>query len=389
VRVLLLYDCVYPESLGGIEARNHELALALAARGHRVQVVGWAREARSPAPGVEVVPLRGHQQGSRRTGRRRGADALRFARAVWHLELTDVDLVETANIPFAHLFPLALRCSLARVPLLVTWHEVWGRHWRDFLHSPLWPLFAAAEWLGLQLGTAVLAVSPLTRDRVARRRLGRGPLLIPNGVALAGVRSAAADQPAGPPLVYAGRLLADKRVDLLLRAVALLAARSTATPGSPLLTIVGDGPERARLEAQAAELGIADRVVFAGRLDTPQAVWRQLGAARLAVQPSAREGFGLFPLEAMAAGLPVVYCLAARSAVGQVVRDGIEGVAVAADPDALATALHRLLGDESERQRLAAGARRRAAEHDWSEVARRVEDVLLAVIARGALPISG
>jgi glycosyltransferase involved in cell wall biosynthesis len=386
VRVLLLYDCVYPESLGGIEARNHELARALAARGHQVRVAGWAREGRSPEPGVVVEPLYGHQRGSRRVGRRRAGDALRFARAVGRLRLGDVDLVETANIPFAHLFPLALRCALARRPLVVTWHEVWGRHWRDFLSDHrfgalAWPLLAAAELLALQLGTLTLAVSPLTHRRVARRRLRGAPLLVPNGVAVAAVRAAADGKPAGPPLVYAGRLLADKRVDLLLRAGARLTGESK--PGTePLLTVVGDGPERPSLERLAGELGIGSRVVFAGRLPTPQEVWARLGAAQLAVQPSAREGFGLFPLEAMAAGLPVVYCAAERSAVGEVVRDGVEGVMSSADPAALAAVLGRLLADPAERARLAEGARRRAAEHDWAAVAARVEEAFTLATRR-------
>jgi glycosyltransferase involved in cell wall biosynthesis len=384
LRVLLLYDCVYPESLGGIEARNHELALALAARGHRVQVVGWAREARAPAPGVTVVPLHGHQAGSRRVGRRRGRDALRFARAVRRLRLGDAELVETANIPFAHLFPLALRCALARKPLVVTWHEVWGRHWRDFLaDSPLgrlaWPVFAAIELLALQLGTVALAVSPLTHRRLARRRLRGAPLLIPNGVTVEAVRAAAGGQPPGPPLIYAGRLLADKRVDLLLRAVARLDVEPSAA--GPLLTVIGDGPERARLEALAGELGIASRVVFTGRLATPEEVWRRLGAASIAVQPSSREGFGLFPLEAMAAGLPVVYCAAERSAVGEVVRHGVEGLESAPEPAALAATLRGLLADAAGRERLSAAARGRAEEHDWREVARRLEEALAPLAA--------
>ena len=109
---------------------------------------------------------------------------------------------------------------------------------------------------------------------------------------------------------------------------------------------------------------------------TSEEVWAALGGARLAVQPSAREGFGLFPLEAMAAGLPVVYCESPESAVPELVRDGLDGIATPADPVALAATLAALLADPAECATLAANARARAAELDYDEIARRMEDVL-------------
>ena len=122
------------------------------------------------------------------------------------------------------------------------------------------------------------------------------------------------------------------------------------------------------------------RVVFTGRLEHPEEVWARLGAARVAVQPSRREGFGMFPLEAMAAGLPVVYADVPTSAVSSLVRHGVEGLGVPPDPGSFAEAIRRLLEDDEERERLAAAARRRAEEHDWSELARRLEDVLAAAV---------
>ena len=367
-----------------MEHRNHQLALALAARGHQVDVTGWTAAARDLRPGARVLPLPSRGPVPTRVGRRRAADAARFARSIRHLPLRGYDVVETANIPFSHLLPLALRCARERLPLVVTWHEVWGRYWRDYLGWPLWPLAAATEALLAQLGDVVVAVSPLTAERLTRLRRRSAPLLVPNGVPLAAVRAAAADQPPGPPLVYTGRLLADKRLDVLLRAVARLVAEPGPAgarwdpAGPPLLAIVGEGPERAALEALAGDLGVTGAVDFRGHLASPEEVWAQLGAAKVAVQPSRREGFGLFPLEAMAAGLPVVYCSAVASAVQTVVRDGVEGIQVAPEPGPLAAALRYLLDDEVERRRLAAAAGRRAEEHDWDAVGQRLEDVLAA-----------
>ncbi len=369
LRLLLVYDTLYPDTIGGIEHRAAELARALAARGHQTALAAFTARAASPISGVELLSL---GPPDRAAGvRRGGSSALRFAGAVGRLPVERFDVVEVANVPFAHLLPLALRCRLGRVPLLVTWHEVWGEHWRRF--TPSRSRAAAlrlAEWLGAQVGDAVHAVSSLTARRLERyRRAGAVPV-IPNGIDIARVRAAAGlTPPATYPLVSAGRLFADKRVELAIGAAAILARDRS----GPLLTVIGEGPEEEALKNLAARLGIAERVRFTGKLADAEAVWRTAAGARIALHPSAREGFGIFPLEAMALGLPVVFCPAPDNAVGELVRDGREGLAVAADAASIAGAAARLLDDEPLRLRYAEAARRRATEFDWADVATRFE----------------
>ena len=330
-----------------------------------------------------------------RAGRRSTRQALRFAAALRRLDLAPYDAVETPNMPYVHLLPLAFKCAAAGKPLLVTWYEHWGAYWRGYVGRFRAPAYRAVEWLTSQLGTAVTATSDLTRGRLAaaRWRAGGGAAveLLPCGIAVARVRSAAGERREdGPPLIYAGRLLEHKRLDLLLRAVQVLAREASgAGPPGPWLTVFGEGPDRRRLEALAGELGVAGGVVFRGHVKSSEEVWRELGRARLAVQPSAREGFGLFPLEAMAAGLPVVYCGSPESAVGELVRDGLEGVAVAAEPAALAAALAALLapaaGADTERRRLGRNAQARAAAYDWEAIAARIETICGDLMAQKAL----
>jgi glycosyltransferase involved in cell wall biosynthesis len=203
--------------------------------------------------------------------------------------------------------------------------------------------------------------------------------IVPSGIPVIDIRASAAEAVpgSGPPLVYAGRLLREKRVDLLLEAVARL-------PGfrkDPLLAVYGDGPDRGRLEEMAARLGLQEAVTFHGYLPTNRDVWRRLGASRIAVQPSSREGFGLFPLEAMAAGLPVVYCESSESALGELVEPGVHGLRTAPEPDALAAALASLLSDEAEVLRLADNARRQADRFDWPAVAEETEKVILETLS--------
>ena len=145
LRILTVYDCLAPPSVGGVEQRNAELARALAKRGHRVTLAGWSDRASEPRPGVRVLPLRPPPPLYTRGGKRSTRAAALLARDMFRLELEEFDLVESANIPYLHLFPLAARCRLAGKPLCVTWHEYWGAYWRRYLRTPLWPFYALIE----------------------------------------------------------------------------------------------------------------------------------------------------------------------------------------------------------------------------------------------------
>jgi len=148
------------------------------------------------------------------------------------------------------------------------------------------------------------------------------------------------------------RLSREKRVDDLVRA----AARLAPADGAPHVVVVGDGGERPALEALARELGIADRVHFAGhRANRPN-----LHALfDVSVLCSAREGFPNAVVEAMAAGRPVV--ATAVGGVPDAVVDGETGRLVpAGDVPALADALRALVADAGLRERMGAAARERA-----------------------------
>jgi glycosyltransferase involved in cell wall biosynthesis len=377
VRLLFVYDAIYPDHIGGVEHRNFQLARALAERGHEITLAGWWEQEPPATPGIRHLRLGAGPALYNAEGRRSTLAALRLARAVLCLDLRGYDAVETANIPYVHVAPLALEARLRGVPLIVTWHEYWGRYWREYVPGPAWPAYAAVELATAQLGTRVVSPSQLTAKRVARRRLRQTGGVIPNGIPLADIRAAAEPHRGdGPPLISCGRLLREKRIDLLLDAIAILRT----THAGPLLTITGEGPDGERLRAHAAALGLDESVVFAGKLARAEGVWAAMSRAQVAVQPSSREGFGLFPMEAMAAGLPVVYCESSESAVPEIVRHDREGLRVAAEASRLAATLARVLDDGVLRARLAANAHRRAEAYDWTVIAARFERMVEALL---------
>ncbi len=123
--------------------------------------------------------------------------------------------------------------------------------------------------------------------------------------------------------------------------------------------MIGDGPERRRLEALAGRLGLADRVEFAGQLP-PEEALRRARTAQLFVMPSTDEAFGVAYIEAMAAAIPAI--AAAGEPGPEEIGPGIVLVPPC-DPPALAAELRRLLRDQPRLEALGAAARRNIAEN--------------------------
>ncbi|MBK6899135.1 MAG: glycosyltransferase [bacterium] len=186
--------------------------------------------------------------------------------------------------------------------------------------------------------------SPLLTPHAARTAV------IPFGIDPGPWRAAA--HPGRGPLLFVGRLVYYKGVEVLLEAVARL-------PGAEL-DIVGDGPLRAALAARAARPDLAGRVRLRGELDDAGLQAAIADAAALVLPSLLRaETFGLVQLEAMAAGLPVV-ATRLPTGVAEVTVHGETGWLVApGDPAALAAALAELLGDPEEAARRGLAGRRR------------------------------
>lgn len=163
-------------------------------------------------------------------------------------------------------------------------------------------------------------------------------------------------------VVFVGRLVEYKGLDILLNAISRIDAQ---------LAIVGDGPLRGKLERQSRSLGIADRVLFHGLL--PQSEIKTfLHAAQLLVLPSTTiaEAYGLVQMEAMAAGCPVVNTNL-PTAVPHIARHNLEGLTVPPkDPVALASACEAILDNPQLRSRLSRAARSRALSEYGADVFR-------------------
>ncbi|MEU8200230.1 glycosyltransferase [Streptosporangium sp. NPDC049046] len=170
-----------------------------------------------------------------------------------------------------------------------------------------------------------------------------------------------------PRIVSAGRLVRVKRIDLLIDAFAA-AAPAVAEPWE--LHVIGDGPLRAALEAQAAQTGLGDRIVFRGQVENVEAEYLDASIVTLS---SDFEGWGLVLAEGAACGLPAVAC-DASAGVRTLVEDGDNGIlAEPGDTGSFAAALERLMSDAELRRRMGARGRERMRRYRLPRVLERWE----------------
>ena len=270
----------------------------------------------------------------------------------------------------------ALLAGRARPPIVV--HTFHGHVLRGYFGRFRTAFFRLLERLLAGITDALIAVSPEVRDELVA--LGVAPIskftVIRLGIELESRVAEHVEARAETRRVmgvgderflvgWTGRMTGVKRTDVVLRAFALL--RSRGVPAK--LCMVGDGPDRGKIEELASELGIVRDCLFTGYQEE---VGPFFAAFDVFVLPSANEGTPVTAIEALASGCTVV---ATRvGGVPDVVQDGEDGILIEPDsPEQLANALVLLAGDPELRARMGAAGRTRTLPR--YAVSRLIDDV--------------
>jgi len=389
---------MYPSAVnrtGGIFV--HEQARALVDLGHDVRVVspkGWAPpllarwRAYRDVPrvdtleGVPVLYPRKLTLPGARLGHRNGdamlwsiARPLRRIHERWPFDVVHAHMLVPDGWAAAQVG------ESLRVPVVATAHRA------DVLDVPArGPRSRAQVADAVARIDQVCAVSAAIGDAAAALAAPRRPVaVVPNGAdtrvfAPRGAAEARArlGLPADGPIVsYVGKLVPRKGVDTLVEAMGVLARRPE---GAPLLVAAGIGEMRPDLERRAAELGVAGRVRFVGKVAHDDVGW-WMAAGDLFVLPSLSEGLPTVVCEAMNCGRAVV--ATAVDGTPEIVRDGRTGLLVPpGDAPALADALARVLHEPGLARAMGAEALRIGrAEYTWEANARTMTGIYEALTA--------
>ena len=364
MNVAILIGRFPPHDVGGAERQAERLAAALAARGHRVTVLTrrWpGRAAREARDGFTIVRTPIALGGPARSA----LDAAATLSAIRGLSPRPDVLLAFQTWVSGTIAGLA--DAVLGLPSVV-----WVRGENEYRFDRRPGLYAPAKFAWKQ-ARRILVQSDDHAARLLGQVARRNPLLAERLAARVDVLGNGVDVPARPVAggedwLYVGRLIAHKGVNVLLDAL----ARAPGTAAERPLWIVGDGPERRALEAQARSQRVDARFVGMAPRDALPGYWEK--AAAIVLPSTQGEGLPNALLEAMAAGVPPI--ATALPGVGGLVA-GVGRIVPPHDAAGLAGAL-AALSDPAERRRLAAGARARASALSFESIAARLEEVLRA-----------
>lgn len=374
MRVCVVYDCLYPYTVGGAERWYRHLAERLADRGHDVTYLTlrqWSKGEEPEIAGVRVVAVGPRFELYTRGGRRRIWPALRFAFGVLrHLLVRGrrYEVVHTGWSPFFSVLAAAALRRLRGYRLVVDWHEVWTHaYWLDYLGPVQGRIGWAIQRLCARIRHRAFCFSHLHARRLRDEGFA-GEVSVLEGE-YAGSLEALEPVPAEPVVVFAGRHIPEKRVPAVVDAIARARQKLPALRAE----IYGDGPVRAEVLRAISDYGLEDVVSAPGFVDGEE-VGTAIRRALCLLLPSRREGYGLVVVEAAARGTPSIVVQDPDNAAVELIEEGVNGfVAPSAAPEELAAAIARVweAGDglrASTASWFARNARRLSLEHSLETV---------------------
>ncbi|MCG3206481.1 MAG: D-inositol-3-phosphate glycosyltransferase [Anaerolineae bacterium] len=371
MKIAFIYDVVYPYVKGGAERRYYELAKRLKGD-YEIHLWGmkfW--EGPDVIQTEEGVILHGvcPPMPLYVNGRRSIKQAIYYAlRLIRPLLKENYDLIECPSAPFFPIFTCKLYSLLKRRRLVVVWLEYWGDYWYEYL-GKLGGIARFIEKIAGKLPDHIIAISDHTRDALIANGINGGNITsIPLGINLAEIE-AVAPSPVQSDLIFVGRLIKEKNVDVLLYVIKELVDNGL----NVKCCIVGDGPERVKLERLAQSLALTDRVAFLGFVEKSEDVYALLKSSKVFVFLSTREGFGLVVLEANACGLPVIVAQHEQNAAVSLVRDKETGFLCNLETKEIADCVHKLIIDDGVRYHMQQSAMQWAHYFDWNKTAERTE----------------
>lgn len=367
-KIVFVSDAIYPYMKGGKEKRLHEITKRLAAMGHDVHIYTmkwWKGPSKTRVEsGVTLHAICNYHEmykGDRRTI----SEGVLFGLACFKLMRVKFDVLDVDHMPFFPVLSAWIVCMLRGRKLYATWHEALsGKEWVGYMG--VGGLFASAiERLCIRLPHQITAASAHTQELLASIH-GRvnGVALVASGIdrpLLDAVRPADIQC----DVLYVGRLVKDKHVDMLVRAINIARQNNPDIQG----VIIGHGPERDRLEDEVHKLKLKNNVTFLDPLPEAAEVYAYMKAAKVFCSPSVREGFGIVSLEALGCGTPVITTSSPGNAARHLILDGQNGSIVDPTPKALAEAIDHWISvpkpDTAEQ----------TAKYDWHTLAKEQAQV--------------
>lgn len=368
LKIVFVSDSIYPYMKGGKEKRLHEITKHLADMGHEVHIYTmhwWNDPAKTITEhGVHLHAISKYHQmynGDHRTIK----EGIFFGFACLRLFKVSFDVLDVDHMPFFPIFSSWIVCVLRRKKMHATWHEVLSyREWIAYM-GIIGIIAAVIERISVQLPYKITAASihtqsMLTRVHGRRRRIET----VESGIDTFLINEVA-PKTEDCDVLFVGRLVKDKNVDKLIEAIANIKK----TRPKVKCVIIGQGPERQRLDNKIRRMKLRKHITILDPLPNAADVYGYMKAAKVFCSPSVREGFGIVTLEALGCGVPVVTIDSAQNAARHLVEEGKNGSIVPLDAEDIAAAVLYWMSAKT------GSIATNVADRDWRALAQRQAEV--------------
>jgi len=373
MKIAFVSDAVYPYNKGGKEKRIYEISTRLAKRGHNVHVycMKWWKEKENNRieNGVHLHAISRYY--SLYSEKRRSIkEAIMFAFACFKLIREDFDIIDVDHMPYFVLFSTKVICMLKRKKLIASWNEVWDRkYWNEYLGG--WGNVAyVIEKLSVLMPDKIISISEHTTNKLKNDLLSRKNIFtVSIGVDFEKIKKINAF-PEKSDVIFAGRLLIHKNINILIKSIQLIKEK---IPKIKCL-IIGDGPEKKRLETLTQKLNLEKNITFLGFLESHDNVYALMKSSKVFVLPSTREGFGIVVIEANACGIPVITMDHKDNASRDLIEEGRNGFICQLDEEEITKRIIKILINNSNRE-MQKVCMDLAKKYDWNKIVDEIEGV--------------
>ncbi len=309
-----------------------------------------------------------------KNGTRSTREAIRYSLYLTHHFLeNDYDIVDSNEFPYLPNFVVKLYCILKKKPMIITWHEVWDNHWYEYLGPCRGSIGRLIEKKTARLPDIIIANSRKTKnDLVHKLNITQEKIAVIQPTIPADLSNIPHSEEKFD-ILFCGRLIKDKHVDMLIRAV------KTIDP-APTCAIIGEGPEKKRLETLVKKYSLEKKIKFLGFLNAHKEVLSYMKSSKLFVSPSTREGFGIAVSEASACGVPAIVIDGDYNAAKDLIEDGVNGYVCENDEKMLSEKITLVLGDNKLRSRLARNCKKMSSAISTSKSASKIEHIYSSLL---------
>lgn len=375
MKIAVISDRVYPYFKGGAEKRIWDIARLLTKKGYEFHFYTgqWPGMKRDEI--IDGIHLHGvYKVGNFYVnGKKSIIESLLYTIKLFPVLLkADFDVIDCDQFPLIHIFPVKLIAILRKKRIILTWYEVWGKYWFKYIG---WKgVFGyLIEKIVIRFPDNIVSASKHTTNRlISQNKINPSKIVtIPVGIDIENIVEVKPSKNKSD-VIFAGRLLFHKNVDILIKSIKLIKEKNPEIKS----LIIGDGPEKKRLEALTQKLNLEKNIKFLGFLENHDDVYAIMKSSKAFVLPSTREGFGIVVIEANACGIPVITIDHKDNAARDLIEEGKNGFVCKLNEEEIAERVMRIL-EYNLSQKMKKRCIDLAQRYDWNKIVDEVEEIYL------------